>query len=123
MTHKFKPGDMVVCAPKNDPLFSSAYPANTTMAVPIAIRTDKGFVAIVDSLIWRGILSDRRMYVEIPEDSPYGLVICYEHDDYVPLDGDEPSFRHYRVFVMISVNGEPEYVRVLESDMVKLTHG
>jgi len=122
MTHKFKPGDMVVISARLSPTVRGyQLDARNLWGVPIAIRTDQGFIAVVDSPLYRGILSGRSLYVRLPEHGTYGLVLAYEHDDYVPVDGDEPVIREHRIFIMISTNGEPEYVRVWEHDLVKLS--
>src|SRR5574337_2229384 len=109
--HIYKPGDIVsIFSPKTDPL-------DGPLSLPIAIKTNTGLRIIADTDLWKGVLSDRRLYLHLPDNPVYGLVICSEgkeDGDYVPLDGDEPSHRERRLFIMLSINGEPEYVRVVE---------
>lgn len=105
----YKPGD-VVCL-YEPPL----EPNDGLLTLPVAIKTNQGLQAIADTSLWRGILSTRSLFIALPRHPVYGLVICYEGDgEHIPLDGDEPSIRERRLFVMISFNGEPEYVRVVE---------
>ena len=92
---KYKPGDMVRIYGPNAFL-------DDRICLPTAIKTEHGFELSITS-----DYNHSHFYSYLPLEPVFGLVLAYENEDFASLDGR-------RLFVMITLNGEPEYVRVVE---------
>lgn len=110
---KFNPGDVVK--------IGDVYP----ITLPVAIKTDNGFKARIDlgPSIVNEHIETQKLFIYLAGTPVYGLVLCYEPNntnsaylDHVQdyLGQDYPQ-KDLKLFVMISLNGLPELVRVEES--------
>lgn len=113
--HRFKLGELVKLQSTESDLFGP-------ISVPIAIRQGGKLSCVMDTDKWMGILANQRIYFDITKTPIYGIAIGFEEvSEMTDIEADleldytiitPPLDR--RMFVLISKNNEPEYVRVIE---------